>query len=409
MSIVNGFECRLKAPISTSLPPPPLPLPPPSSPFAAPFRLFRIRSTDATTRITINTTAPTAIPMATPRTDVGGPAEGEPGEPGELGDAPPPLVPAPPPSWLFDPGVPPPPPPVPPEELSLHTVSVAVLHTYLTPLAQAALVVHGVQGSLPVPENDVPPMHVATAPVHTMSAPGTHAVLTPVGHVDAVAHGWHGALPDEDHVEPSSHAGAALQTVFFCVVQVVLTPCVHVAAAAQSEHGATPDEDQVLPAPVPPVHGTLHTRSFVATHADLDPEPPHAETAVHAVHGSLPDTENDVPPTQGATAPVQTMSAPGTQAVLTPVGGAVLNLLSQVYGRVVLMHLFDAPAGGLPAVKASAHTVLPPTQATYQLSPFAGALGVIFAVPLQALLSLHLSTTFSARPVTSKSWQASDP
>ena len=267
----------------------------------------------------------------------------------------------------------PPPPSTTPEELSLHTVSVVVLHTYLTPLAQAALVVHGVQGSLPVPENDEPPMHVATAPVQTMSAPGTHAVLTPVGHVDAVAHRWHGALPDEDHVEPSSH-----------------------------DPGVPPP-----PPPVPPEELSKHTVSVVVLHTYLTPLA--QASVVHAVHGSLPDTENDVPPTQGATAPVQTVSAPGTQAVLTPVGGAVLNLLSQVYGRVVLVHLFDAPAGGLPAVKASSHTVLPPTQATYQLSPFAGALGVIFAVPLQALLSLHLSTTFSARPVTSKSWQASDP
>ena len=124
------------------------------------------------------------------------------------------------------------------------------------------------------------------------------------------------------------------------------------------------------------------------------------------MHGALPDAENDVPPTQGATAPVQTMSAPGTQAVLTPVGGVVLNLLSQLYGGVVLVHLFDPPAGGLPKLS---HTVLPPTQATYQLSPFEGATGVIFAFPLQALPPLHLSTTFSARPVTSKSWQASDP
>ena len=129
MSIVNGFDCRRKAPISTSLPPSPPPAPP--SPFAAPFRLLRIRSTDATTRIAVNTTAPTAIPMATPRTDVGDPTEGETGEPG---DAPPPLVAAPPPSWLFDPGVPPPPPPPPVPPAGAGDVDPEVAPPLLPPL-----------------------------------------------------------------------------------------------------------------------------------------------------------------------------------------------------------------------------------------------------------------------------------
>ena len=65
---------------------------------------------------------------------------------------------------------------------------------------------HAPQGSLPVPENDVPPTQGAIAPLQTMSEPGVQAVLTPAVHVDSSAHGEHGAFPEEEKVVPAAHA-----------------------------------------------------------------------------------------------------------------------------------------------------------------------------------------------------------
>ena len=133
---------------------------------------------------------------------------------------------------------------------------------------------------------------------------------------------------------------------------------------------------------MPPVHGTMQTRSFVATHADLAPEPPHAEAAVHAVHGSMPDAENVLPATQGTW---HTVFAFLVQAVLTPTAPhawqpphgalpdadhvepatqvAVLQTVSAVLVQAVLTptapHVLHAPHGVMP----DADHVLPALQA----------------------------------------------
>ena len=72
--------------------------------------------------------------------------------------------------------------------------------------------------------------------------------------------------------------------------------------------------------------------------------------AAHASQGSVPVTENDVPPTQGAIAPLQTMSEPGVQAVLTP----AVHVDSSAHGE---HGAFPEEEKVVPAAHATWHSV----------------------------------------------------
>ena len=148
-----------------------------------------------------------------------------------------------------------------------------------------------------------------------------HAVATPnAPQVELAAHDKHGTLPVSDHVVPASHG--TLHTASVVLVHAIFTPCVHVTSAAHAAHGAFPVGEKVVPAS----HATWHTVSAVVLHEVLTPAAYDSlgfnlqlRSAAHDSQGSLPFCENEVPPTQGAIAPLHTMSAPGTQEVLTPV------------------------------------------------------------------------------------------
>ena len=157
---------------------------------------------------------------------------------------------------------------------------------------------------------------------HTVSAVVVHAVLMPVVHIAPAAHGSHGTFPVDEKVLPASHA--TWHTASAVVVHTVLMPVAHVEPAAHRSHGAFPVEEKVLPAS----HATWHTVSVVVVHDCLVPIV-QFEPAAHAVQGSVPFPENEIPPTQGTTAPLQTMSAPGTQAVLTGVDPTILYAVAQ--------------------------------------------------------------------------------
>ena len=106
---------------------------------------------------------------------------------------------------------------------------------------------HATQGTLPVPENDVPPTQGAIAPLQTMSEPGIQAVWTPVEpHVESEAQDVHGAFPEAEKVLPATQA--TWHTMSAVLVQAVLTPAVHVASAAHVLHGAFPEAEKVVPA-----------------------------------------------------------------------------------------------------------------------------------------------------------------
>ena len=132
------------------------------------------------------------------------------------------------------------------------------------------------------------------------------------------------------------------------MVQAVSTPPAppHVPPALQLEHGALPDGDHVDPAS----HGTSHTVSVVVVHDCLTPAT-QVDPAAHGVHGSLPETENEVPPTHGAIAPLHTMSEPGMQAVWTPAEPHVESSAQDVHGA------FPEAEKVLPAAHATWHTV----------------------------------------------------
>jgi hypothetical protein len=75
------------------------------------------------------------------------------------------------------------------------------------------------------------------------------------------------------------------------------------------------------------------------------------ESPAHATQGALPVPENDVPPTQGAIVPLQTMSEPGMQAVWTPAEPHVESSAQDVHGA------FPEAEKVLPAAHATWHTV----------------------------------------------------
>jgi hypothetical protein len=75
------------------------------------------------------------------------------------------------------------------------------------------------------------------------------------------------------------------------------------------------------------------------------------ESPAHATQGALPVPENDVPPTQGAIAPLQTMSEPGIQAVWTPAEPHFESSAQDVHGA------FPEAEKVLPAAHATWHTV----------------------------------------------------
>ena len=75
------------------------------------------------------------------------------------------------------------------------------------------------------------------------------------------------------------------------------------------------------------------------------------ESPAHATQGALPVPENDVPPTQGAIAPLQTMSDPGMQAVWTPAEPHVESSAHDVHGA------FPEAEKFVPAAHATWHTV----------------------------------------------------
>ena len=109
---------------------------------------------------------------------------------------------------------------------------------------------HAPQGTLPVPENDLPPTQGAIVPLQTMSEPGIQAVWTPAEpHVESSAQDVHGAFPEAEKVLPASHA--TWHTVSVVLVQAVLTPAVHVESAVQVLHEPFPETEKVVPA----VHG----------------------------------------------------------------------------------------------------------------------------------------------------------
>ena len=77
------------------------------------------------------------------------------------------------------------------------------------------------------------------------------------------------------------------------MVQAVLTPAVHVASAVHALHGVLPEAEK----DVPSTHGTgLHTVSAVVVQAVLTPVV-HVASAAHVLHGLYPKTEKDVPAT----------------------------------------------------------------------------------------------------------------
>ena len=79
-----------------------------------------------------------------------------------------------------------------------------------------------------------------------------------------------------------------MHTVSFVAVQAVLTPVVHVASAVHALHGVLPEAEKDVPA----THGTgLHTVSAVLVQAVLTPVV-HVASAVHALHGVLPEAES---------------------------------------------------------------------------------------------------------------------
>ena len=75
------------------------------------------------------------------------------------------------------------------------------------------------------------------------------------------------------------------------------------------------------------------------------------ESPAHATQGALPVPENDVPPTQGAIAPLQTMSEPGMQAVWTPAEPHVELEAQDLHGA------FPEVEKVMPAAHATWHTV----------------------------------------------------
>ena len=194
---------------------------------------------------------------------------------------------------------------------SLHTMSDRGLQAVLTPVPHVASVEQLAQGAYPDADHVAPTVHGA---LHTVSVVVVQAVLTfpAPSHVESAAHTLHGALPDTDHVAPDSHGTS--HTVSIVVVQAVLTPLEHMASTAHASHGALPVVDHVEPS----AHGTSHTASVVVLHDCLTPAAAQVDSAVHGVHGAFPDPEKDVPPTQGATAPLHTISDPGLQVALTP-------------------------------------------------------------------------------------------
>ena len=134
--------------------------------------------------------------------------------------------------------------------------------------------------------------------MHRVSAVVAQVVLTPVVHVESAVHVVHGSLPVVDHVEPAAHgtlsgkgAGAGLGDVAW----------------------------------------VLHSVSVVVVQSVSTPAA-HVESAVHVMHGTLPEAEKDIPPTHGATAPLHTMSDPRLQAISTPAAAHVVFAEQLVHG-----------------------------------------------------------------------------
>ena len=161
-----------------------------------------------------------------------------------------------------------------------------------------------------------------------MSADAPQATFTPPApHVDSTVHGVHGAYPETEKVVPALHSavlqhaasdgGVAAALVLSYTRQVLtLTPAAFFALMHLQAVNAAPPS--VISPHVAVKAATSHTVSAVVLHSVFTPAAPHVEAAAHVVHGSFPVSENDVPPTQGGTAPLQTVSEPGAQAVFTP-------------------------------------------------------------------------------------------
>ena len=113
------------------------------------------------------------------------------------------------------------------------------------------------------------------------------------------------------HSLTKHEVGMGLHSVSVVLLQAVLTPAVHVAPAAQAVHGAIPEAENDVPA----AHATWHTVSVVLVQAVFTPAPPHVESAAHASHGALPVAEKVEPITQ---ATWHIVSVVVVQAVLTP-------------------------------------------------------------------------------------------
>ena len=94
------------------------------------------------------------------------------------------------------------------------------------------------------------------------------------------------------HSLTKHEVGMGLHSVSVVLLQAVLTPAVHVAPAAQAVHGAIPEAENDVPA----AHATWHTVSVVLVQVVLTPlKTPtvHVESAAHVLHpGAFPEAEN---------------------------------------------------------------------------------------------------------------------
>ena len=214
-------------------------------------------------------------------------------------------------------------------------------------MASAAQIVHG---AFPETENDVPAAH---ATLHTVSVASVQAVFTPASpHVESAAHASHGALPVAEKIEPTQ---ATWHSVSVVVVQVVFTPRGHVESPAHAPQGSVPVPEN----DVPPTHGgiaPLQTMSEPGVQAVLTPAAPHVESTAQVVHGVYPDVEKVEP---AAHATLHTVSAVGVQAVFTlgrngPYFPPAAHVASAAH---VVQGAFPESEKDVPAAHATWHTV----------------------------------------------------
>ena len=148
--------------------------------------------------------------------------------------------------------------------------------------------------------------------------------LTPAVHVRAVAHGAQGDFPVVDHaIDHASHA--MWHTVSEVEVHDFSTPIAQVESAAQGSHGALPVAENELP-PMQGAIAPLHTMSAPGTQTFLTLAAPHVEVAAQGLQGAFPVDDHVVPATHGVS---HTVFAVLVQEVLTPVG----HMTSALHGK----------------------------------------------------------------------------